>query len=747
MKNVEKADRIHLGSLVDELKKGRFVIPDFQREFEWEPWDVLDLIKSIFMDYYIGTLLLWKGSKDNFKMLSCENIYAFKGKPDPQHIVLDGQQRLTAIYYAFFQPDKPFPRRAKPMVYFLNIQALLNEDIEKAFWYDSITKKNQKILSDVEQQYEQHIFPLGVMQQGTWGTSDWIKGYRDYWQEKLDLIVDENDDFWSSKSKFSQYVQSAKDFKDVIEEMFNQYYISYIELDRDIDIAKVCDIFTQINSKGVRLDIFDLLNAILRPKEIFLKNLWQKAKESLNYTDPKKMKIYVLQVMSILEQAYCSAKYLYYLVPEAIKTIKKDDGSKEQIVLVNSSDEFVVRWNFATKALNKAIQSLKSPRDYGAIKPSYAPYPSIIPAFASIKAYIDQLNTPNKLDIQAKFRKWYWASVFTNSYSSSVESTSAKDFQDLKKWFDDDDSEPEVIGEFISSYRKLDLLNDHPKGSAIYNAIFNIFVINEARDWSSFELPEYDALDDHHIVPSSIFKEIAGYSINSILNRTPLSENTNRYIIKNRMPNEYLKEILTNNNEEEVYKVLGSHLISKKAVSILLRNPFTKTDFEEFLKERQFTILDTIENLLIKEKIEIPVVLQELNNQIENVELSIRELIINVLSQNSKNYHTVIPEHINFKIKKRIETELRKNPHLSSSDFESLNKMLSFFDLFELYDLIVSKSNWENFEEIFGVKEQLQQRFNQLSILRNGIRHSREVTKIEKLDGSAAIEWFNAILK
>lgn len=95
MKNVETADKIHLGSLIDELNKGKYVIPDFQREFEWEPRDVLDLIRSIFMDYYIGTLLFWKGSKENYKMLSCESIYGFKGDrdPDPQRIVLDGQQR------------------------------------------------------------------------------------------------------------------------------------------------------------------------------------------------------------------------------------------------------------------------------------------------------------------------------------------------------------------------------------------------------------------------------------------------------------------------------------------------------------------------------------------------------------------------------------------------------------------------------------------------------------------------------
>ena len=37
------------------------MIPDFQRGFEWEPWDIKELMSSIFRDYYIGSLLLWKG--------------------------------------------------------------------------------------------------------------------------------------------------------------------------------------------------------------------------------------------------------------------------------------------------------------------------------------------------------------------------------------------------------------------------------------------------------------------------------------------------------------------------------------------------------------------------------------------------------------------------------------------------------------------------------------------------------------
>lgn len=101
MKDAQKPDHVSLTTLIARLKEGRFMIPDFQREFEWKPWDIRDLMRSIFLDYYIGSLLLWKGKKENFEALSCEKIYGFNGNGNPEHIVLDGQQRLTAIYYAF----------------------------------------------------------------------------------------------------------------------------------------------------------------------------------------------------------------------------------------------------------------------------------------------------------------------------------------------------------------------------------------------------------------------------------------------------------------------------------------------------------------------------------------------------------------------------------------------------------------------------------------------------------------------
>ncbi len=79
MKDAQKPDHISLGTLIGHLKEGRFVIPDFQREFEWQPWDIRDLMRSIFLDYYIGSLLLWRGKEENFRALVCEPIYGYEG--------------------------------------------------------------------------------------------------------------------------------------------------------------------------------------------------------------------------------------------------------------------------------------------------------------------------------------------------------------------------------------------------------------------------------------------------------------------------------------------------------------------------------------------------------------------------------------------------------------------------------------------------------------------------------------------
>jgi len=752
MKHIEKAESKHLDKILSDIREGKYVIPDFQREFEWNPWDVNGLITSIFMDYYIGTLLLWKASDENVRVLSCEGIKGYNGTLRPEHIVLDGQQRLTAMYFAFFNPDEPYPKRKSRCFFFMNIESLIEENFEDAFYYQWETKYYKEFIETPSMQFEQNVLPLGVIGKGTWEIMDWIKDYKNYWEQQKQSIDQVDTSEFSSQelethqnrlTKVNRYLEFPNHLKTILQELLNDYNLSYIELDRAISVAKVCDIFTNINSKGVPLNIFDLLNAILRPHDIYLKDMWRNVADDLDYTDQDKMKIYVFQVMSILEQTYCSSKYLYYLVPEAVKTVK-EGGSKKQIVLINNKAEFEAKWMAAVESLKKSIKALKNPRDFGAITPTFVPYPSIIPAFTAIKAHVEKAGYRNILDVNSKIRRWYWSSIFTLNYSSSVESTSAKDFGDLKKWFDDDTEEPENYIKFVQEIENQDFKKQNQKGAAIYNAIFNILILNEARDWYTSDLPEYETLDDHHIVPHSWGKKQVGNDINSILNKTPLSPSTNRHVISDRMPFDYLKEMKENNGDAKFYKIMESHLISKKATEILLRNPFSKDDYYEFISEREKTVKAYIQTQIIEDNIPLSPQLKELDSKIESLELKFRDTIAEKIDD--EQFNIQVPPHILEKVNKRIQNTLRKNPGLNPEDFRQSRKRLDYFDLQEYCDLIISRDTWEKFEPNFRNKQLLQEKFSKLGELRNSIRHSRDVSEVTILEGKAAIIWFGELI-
>lgn len=751
MKDVQKPDHLSLNTLINKLKEGLYVIPDFQRDFEWKPGDIRELIRSIFLDYYIGSLLLWKGKRENFDALSCEVIYGFDNttgeqpwtyqEGSPQYIVLDGQQRLTALYYTFIAPNVNLPNRASRAIYFVHVDKFMNEQYDEAFQYDWLSNRFERILNDSEVQYAQHIFPLSIIGKGGWDLANWVQGYENYWLNKITEVEGANDE--TSTNIARNNAINAKEFGKHMKGITEEYQIVYIELDKDLAIDKVCDIFTQINSRGIRLDVFDLINALLKPKGLKLKHMWREASKKLESVDTEKMNVYILQVMSILCQSYCSPKYLYYLLPKQEKQIRDIDGTRRKVILVKDIEDFKEKWDNAVSALEGTIKLLHHPQEYGVTSSKYLPYVSILPVFASLQSLIKKIPSSDRLEAQKKFRLWYWASVFTNRYSGSVESTSARDFLDVKGWFDREKDEPSLLEEFKSRFRNLELRKETKRGTSVYNGIFNLFVINGARDWINGNIPQPDDVDDHHIVPASWGKtNIENNLIHSVLNRSPLTADTNRNIINDRLPNQYLPELIQRSGIDEVEAMLSTHFISKKAMEILLKPDFGVDDFEEFITERQKAIHEGIEDLLIKQRLNLPPVIRELDIKIEEIELSLRSMIMNIC----QNDISLIPQHIIQKVDVRIKQATRKNPSLETDKFKTLEGVLEFFDFRELQDTIVSNALWSRFQNTFQNKESLAQKFNQLAELRNCIRHSRPIDDIVEKEGEASILWFKRIL-
>ncbi|MCR9126758.1 MAG: DUF262 domain-containing protein [Rhodobacteraceae bacterium] len=740
MRDAQKPNQFTLNNLLSRLKEGRFVIPDFQRDFEWKPWDISYLMRSIFLDYYVGSLLLWKGNEDNFEKLACKPVYGHDGNVSSEHIVLDGQQRLTALYYACVAPDKPLPNRANRAIYFIHVDRFMRQEYDDAFSYDWKTKRLAKLTQDPSIQYEEHIFPLSVIGAGGWAMPTWVQGYMKHWQDKTAEAREQGNQ--ESAEQFQVHAENAEKFGEELKSLTEQYQVSYIELDKDLGLDKICDIFTQINSKGVRLDVFDLLNALLRRDGLQLKFMWHKARGRLEFVESSKLNVYILQVMSILKQAYCSPKYLYYLMPGQQKTIRTPDGKTEKEILVQTTDEFVALWDTSVSALERAIKMLRHPQEFGVTSSKYLPYVSILPAFSALQEHVRTLSADKRLKAQRKVRFWYWAAIFTNRYSGSVESTAARDYQNVKAWIESDTNEPPLIQEFKSRFKNLELRRETKYGSSIYNGIFNLLVLNGARDWITGNIPENELLDDHHIVPASWGDaNLQDRSAHSILNRTPLLDETNRHVIRDKLPNEYLPELIKQNGESRVRAILESHLISPAAFDILMRPDFSPPDFEDFINERQRTYVEAIESLLIKERLDLSPDLRDLDERVEKVELALRAKIETTLSAQED----VFPQHVMEKVRQRLNRAQRKNPGFDKDYHATIGGMLEFCDLQELKDIILAKTNWQTFSDTFMSKEDLSKRVDQLAEMRNGIRHSRTIDEISRKDGEAALLWFEKV--
>jgi hypothetical protein len=87
-------EQTKLKELVDRAVTHRWSIPEFQRGFVWKSTQVRDLAESLWLDYPIGSLLVWNSG------VKTEERVAVDAQRPSQWLV-DGQQRTTALCVLF----------------------------------------------------------------------------------------------------------------------------------------------------------------------------------------------------------------------------------------------------------------------------------------------------------------------------------------------------------------------------------------------------------------------------------------------------------------------------------------------------------------------------------------------------------------------------------------------------------------------------------------------------------------------
>jgi hypothetical protein len=382
----------------------------------------------------------------------------------------------------------------------------------------------------------------------------------------------------------------------------------------------------------------------------------------------------------------------------------------------------------------------------GIIAKRVLPYGSMLLPLAAILGYLKHSQGPTIFGYAwPKIERWYWCSVFTQRYSSSVEATSATDLEQVITWAEGG-REPEVVRNFYFAADRLQDFNNIR--NAMYKGILCLLAKNGAKDFGgegtlSANLFYDTQQDHHHIFPINALATlgIQDSRVHSIVNKTLIGASPNRSI-GGRLPSAYVDTMRTRMGTDHVDTILRGHLIDPAALA--------NDDWENFFLIRREELKNLIhaacggqvQDFSDGKSIALPARLALLQSDVREVERELRSLIAYIVD----NDWSCIPEHIRPGAERRMEMMVRDNPGVDQGSLTTVEGKLAYCDLRELESLITSKQLWESFSPIFRNKENLSARFRQLAPFRNADAHVRDADELTRMDAQAAVIWFKGAI-
>ena len=528
-----------LKDLLSEIQNRTTALPDFQRDFVWEPGATQELIVSIASNYPAGSILRVRDAKRVFAAREFEGAPALNGAKHT-FLVLDGQQRLTSLYQAFYGVGEHR--------YFLSLDKLIEgAEFEEAIFHVRATTKWAKAHEDFTLQAKELLLPLSVLKGGAGGYSDWGRKVARQLADKERITLED-----------ALHDGIQKRWINVIDD----YHFPVVTLSDKTEPDALCTIFETLNRTGVKLSVFELLTARFWPQNIKLRELWEKALEDHSIiadfaVDP----YYVLQAISLAS--------------------RKAPSCKRSDVLNMAASDITAWWDRVVLGLATGLDILRD--DCKVMLPKWMPYQTILPPLAAILARVGNPKTAEAGAHREKLKRWFWCAVFGQVYESAPNSKAAKDVVEVLPWLSDGDL-PESVASFRFDPRALRDVT--PRQRAIYRGTICLILGGRARDFHTQaqitgKLMAEEGIDDHHVFPAAYLGDVVPTrQRDCVLNRTLIDRTTNQMICA-RAPADYLAE-MRDTPGFPFEEVLESHGLPAGLDSPLLRD-----DFDEFLDVRQ----------------------------------------------------------------------------------------------------------------------------------------------------------------
>lgn len=518
--------------IIKSIDDGKLVLPEFQRDFKWSLEKSEILFDSIFKDLFIGSLIVSKPkfdlvcrgfdtrprgskskkpSKDEYKKTDFDhnNIYT----------LLDGQQRVTALYRAFKGYDEIYLLFKKvedlknPQIYDAN-----NFDIDASFedyiqGFDSIKPDGDKIFYIKISDLFSYVY----------------KSEKVFTKAVLESLIENLDYNCSDKEVLENY--GIKLFSDFKSDILKKNLLSVQLL--DMDLEKFCLYFERSNSQGLNLSFTDIVTAKIYIKFNLRKAIGEAVKNNKDY-------------------------FYENLVDPLVRYINFKDYrevTKKSILENLKGDSFEKHWETAVNDIVTIQHWLESSR--WVFKVANIPYKTMLLPLLSFYQNLPNKDFSQATDFQLETLKlWFYASIFDNRYGGARHGSTnvvlKKDcevleelakvgkIKDLAYW-----------DNFRIDYSEEEFIRIDSNGNAKFLAI-NYLMWNQ-KEFLNFENSENISIksdiDVHHFYPVSYVKKTFGEDstefdlVDSILNKVRINKISN-IKIKDKSPGTYLSEIL-----------------------------------------------------------------------------------------------------------------------------------------------------------------------------------------------------------
>ena len=593
-------DRPLLSNILTDIEIGKIQLPDFQRDWIWDDYRIRSLLASVSQAFPIGAVLtLAVDGKNPLKPRPIEGVNRAEDAETPNTLILDGQQRLTALFQSLKSEQGAYTLNANgksiTRYYYLDIEKCLNDEIdrEKAVLSCRENRRVQREHGEMidivspEMEYKNSMFPVNKI----FDSDDWGDEYKDYWKQDP-----------SKRELFNTFN------REVIG-CFKQYNLPIIHLLANTPREAVCLIFEKVNTRGVTLTVFELLTASFAIDNFQLREDWDERF--------KRLKGY--PVLGNLDSTDF-LRALTLLSTNANPKISTANCTRRSILQLKAAD--YEKWADITE--DGFIQAAKFLNDQRIFIAKNVPYQTQLIALAATLAGVNlayesayeslrsEKSSQSEESIVEEFKKackakedkdqkisrWYWCGVFGEMYADAAGTQITNDFSEVTSWLREEIDSPSTVEE--ATFQSNRLLEVQSRASAVYKGVYALLIPNECRDFlTGSSIDESDSnIDIHHIFPKAWCErqDIKSSTYNSIINKTALSASTNRKI-GGDAPSEYLskiqKEVGINNTKMD--KILASHLICPSALR--------KDEFWSFFENRKKALLKAIEEAMGKKVI------------------------------------------------------------------------------------------------------------------------------------------------